>query len=404
MSATRLTVPLLLATAALGAGGEPLPEVEGIELIETTVTSTADGSEQPVIIGVPDGYDEAQPTPLLVGLHTWSADYRQRAVPYGLQAAQRGWLLVLPNSRGPNRPSNPHAREAGGSIIAQRDIVDARAFMVERFNVDLDRVFITGDSGGGHMTLLMVGKHPELWSAAAAWVPITCLHEWWSTRPGRRPDLVAITGGEPGDSPQVDFEYARRSPRTFITNLAHVPVLLGHGDRDALIPAEQSWETFRILKDVPRHRTLFHVFSGGHTGLQGFGLDWCAEHARPLAVPRRLDLVTDDSKSYYWADLRMADENRLARATVVLGDDTLSVETANLRGISLQLGELSLPEDGLTLALRAAEPLALTLEQLPEGAQISGDRAWWRTEEALPGTLKLIVQPAEEMRALRIAW
>ncbi len=404
MSTLGVGAAVLLAAAALAAADDALPEIEGITLQEATVTSSLDGTEQPVIIGVPAGYDAATPTPLLVGLHTWSADYRQRALPYGKQAAMRGWLLVLPNFRGPNKASNPNGRQAGGSLFAQHDIVDARAYMIERYNVDRQRVYLTGDSGGGHMTMLMAGKWPDLWAAAAAWVPVTSCRDWWERQTGYSKDVEAITGGRPGDSPEVDFEYVRRSPRTFMTNMAHVPVLLGHGDRDPTIPVEQSWRTFRALASLPAHNTLFYVFSGGHMGLQTLGLDWCVEHAGTAAPARELHLVTDESKSYYWADLRMADETRLATADIVPAEGVLSVATANLGGLTLDLGEQPLPEGGLTLALRNDLPLTLTLRALPVGATTTCEGGWASVARQSDEALVLTVQPSEEARSLTLAW
>ena len=401
---------LLVGAAAVmmlpapGAADESPPAIDGITLTVTSVTSTVDGSDQPVIVGVPESYDPGTPTPLLVGLHTWSADYRQRALPYGRQAAERGWLLVLPNFRGPNRASNPDVTEAGGSLIAQADIVDARAHMLEHFSVDESRVYITGDSGGGHMTLLMAGKHPDLWAAAAAWVPVTDLREWWELQSRYAADIVAVTGGEPGDSPEVDFEYARRSPRTFMTNLAHLPVLLGHGDRDASIPVEQSWRTFRELKDLPAHNTVLHVFSGGHTGRHTFGLDWCVEHAGSAAPVRELHLVTDESKAYYWAELTMADEEHLATADVVPGDGALSITTTNLEALALDLREQPLPEGGMAIAMRSDLPLRLLLTGLPAGTHMicEGDRA--EVAEQSADRLVLLVEPAVEARTLTLTW
>jgi len=394
----------VLAAAALTAEAEPPPEIAGITLSETAVTSSLDGSEQPVIIGVPDTYDGATPTPLLVGLHTWSGDYRQQARAYGLQAAQRGWLLVLPNFRGPNKASNPNGRQAGGSLFAQHDIVDARAHMIEHFHVDETRVYLTGDSGGGHMTMLMAGKWPDLWSAVAAWVPVTDLREWWSVQNGYAKDCVAVCGGEPGASPEVDFEYARRSPRTFMTNLAHIPVLLGHGDSDGTIPVEQSWRTFRALKDIPHHNTLFYVFSGGHTGLQTLGLDWCVEHTGSAPPARELHLVTDESKRYYWAELRVADESRLATADVVPAEDALSIATTNLDALSLDLADQPLPEDGLTLAVRNDLPLRLRLDGAPAGTRVDNTGGWAEVIERSDEGLGLSVAPSDEARSLTLAW
>ncbi|MBD3292816.1 MAG: prolyl oligopeptidase family serine peptidase [Armatimonadia bacterium] len=404
MNAVITGAAVALAAAALTADAEPLPEIDGISLTETTVTSSLDGSEQPVIVGVPDTYDDAIPTALLIGLHTWSGDYRQQARAYGQQAASRGWLLVLPNFRGPNKASNPNGQQAGGSLFAQHDIVDARAHMIERFNVDESRVYLTGDSGGGHMTMLMAGKWPDLWSAAAAWVPVTDLREWWHVQNGYAKDCVAVCGGEPGDSPEVDFEYARRSPRTFMTNLSHIPVLLGHGDSDGTIPVEQSWRTFRALRDIPHHNTLFYVFSGGHTGLQTFGLDWCVEQTGTAPPARELHLVTDESKRYYWADLRVADETQLATADIVPTEDALSVAALNLDALSLDLTDRPLPKDSLTLAVRSDLPLRLTLAGLPAVGRVTCEGDWARVLERSAGSLVLSVAPSEEARSLTIAW
>jgi hypothetical protein len=276
--------------------------------------------------------------------------------------------------------------------------------MIDDYNVDLDRIIITGDSGGGHMTLLMAGKYPDLWSAAAAWCPVTDLREWWELQSGYAADVVAVTGGTPGRSPVIDFEYARRSPRTFMTNLAHLPVLLGHGDSDPIIPVAQSWRSFRALKTLPEHETLFYVFSGGHTGLQSFGLDWCAERSAPRQTPTELHLVTDESKSYYWTDLQMSDETRLARADVVLGDDALSVATENLASLALDLGGLTLPRSGMTLAVRNDHALTLRLRGAPEATRVDGAADWCRVGGSSGEALEMRIEPAVEARSVSLAW
>jgi len=54
-------------------------------------------------------------------------------------------------------------------------VFDAVAWMKKNYNIDDKRIYLTGSSGGGHMTLQMVGNHPELWAAASAWVGISDL-------------------------------------------------------------------------------------------------------------------------------------------------------------------------------------------------------------------------------------
>ncbi|MCD6360828.1 MAG: prolyl oligopeptidase family serine peptidase, partial [Armatimonadetes bacterium] len=347
-------------------------------------------------------YDEATPTPLLLGMHTWSSNYRQMVTDYGRLAVKHNWLLILPDFRGPNKASNPEPTRAGGSLYMQHDIIDAYHWMLEHYNVDVDRVYATGGSGGGHATLLIVSKYPDLFAAAAAWCPVSDFCDWWEVQNGYAKDVVAVTGGKPGENPAIDFEYLRRSPRTFITNLAHVPVLIGHGDRDGTIPVEQSWTTFRRLASVPQHKTWFYVFCGGHTSLPAMGLDWCRDFTRSHEAPLRLDLVTDESKSYYWADLRMADETRLATCRVSLEEDVLGIDCSNLSGLTLSLADLPLPDGSLSLAVRNEDRLTLSLRGLPEGARLQA-QVEWATAEDDEGPV-LTISPSGETRTLTIVW
>lgn len=380
-----------------------LPAVPGASVTEVQITSSLDGTPQPSVVVVPDACDPGTPAPLLIGMHTWSSHYLQMVESYGKLAVRHGWLLILPNFRGPNKASNPNGTQAGGSLYMQHDIIDAYRYMLQNHKVDADRVYATGGSGGGHATLLIVSKYPDLFAAAAAWCPVSDFRDWWSVQNGYAKDVEAVTGGRPGDSPEVDFEYLRRSPRTFMTNLAHVPVMLGHGDKDGSIPVEQSWETFRRLAHVPEHKTYFYIFSGGHTSKPDYGLEWCEGFVRSHEPPTNLRLVTDESKSYYWADLRMADEGRLATCNLTLADGALGIEAENLSGLTLSLGELQLPEGGLPVGIRNAEALTLVLRGLPAGASASCPEGWAKVVEGAE-SLTLEVQSSDEARTLTLAW
>ena len=287
--------------------------------------------------------------------------------PYGNEAARRKWLVVCPHYRGPNLVTNPDATEAGGSILAQHDIIDAIDHMRAYYTVDDRRIYMIGGSGGGHMTCLMATKYPDVFAACAAYCPITDFRAWHAQQNSYAKHIEAVCGGKPGDSAAVDFEYARRSPRTFITNAANANLLIGHGDKDATIWPEQSWETFRCLKGLPQHKVLFESWSAGHSGKTREGLDWAATKARSLDPPKRLDIVTDEAKRYFWLYVEPAGPLKLGKCTATLvrkGDTVGKSEIAEMTELTLTTTDVSKATVNLSdLGLSAPDTL-------PEGVGI----------------------------------
>ena len=338
-----------------------LPPVEGLQLSEVAVRSTRDGPPQPLIIGVPDR-PSASPTPLLVGLHTWSADYHQQVEAFGPLCAQYGWLMALPDFRGANLTSNPHARQAGGSILAQHDIVDAVATMRQQHEVDERRIYLIGGSGGGHMSLLMAGKHPDIWAGVSSWCPVTSLPEWHAQQNGYAVHCEAVCGGAPGESPAVDFEYERRSPRSFITNAAHTNVRISHGDKDRCIFIAQSWRTYEKLLDLP-HRVEFYSWSGGHEIVNAWGFAWLGQQVKPAEAPRRQSVVTDEGKWYAWVYLEPDAPLTMATCEAVLAEDGV-LDLAVTHSALTQMRLADLPVGALAGAERDGE--AVALETLPQ--------------------------------------
>lgn len=217
-------------------------------MIEIQVDSSIDGAKQPCLIWAPITADQ-QPTPLLIWLHSWSFDYRQKdALAYQAQVMKRGWILLLPNFRGRN--DDP---EAGGSELARADILDSLDYVAERFHVDTNRIYLAGGSGGGHMALLMAGYHPQRFSAVSAWVPIVDLADWY--RYHARPrgaeryakGVLAICGGPPGASAAVDAEYRARSPIFHLRDLEGLNVDIAAGIRDTAVPIEHSLRAYNVV-------------------------------------------------------------------------------------------------------------------------------------------------------------
>jgi poly(3-hydroxybutyrate) depolymerase len=242
--------------------------VPGVEDIR--ITSTADGAEQPALWVAPSG-DRDQP--LLVILHSWSAPYLQHAgIPYAMWAQENGWAVIAPEFRGVNDDA-----DALGSELAVQDVVDAIDYAVSQDGVDANRVFAVGYSGGGMMSLLLAGRHPDKVTAVAAWGPTYDLVEFYrqSRAAGRHyaGDLSRACGGDPRESGPAQEECLRRSPMTYLDAAREhgVPVFIGQGIYDSFVSPSQGATAFNQLADpedrlsaeeldqIGRHRLPEHL-------------------------------------------------------------------------------------------------------------------------------------------------
>ena len=250
----KIAMCLLLADLSLiMASAKPTEPDPSWEKILVQVKSTLDGTLQPCYFWVPEAA-KTNAVPLIVGLHTWSHDYRSTShyVAVLSYAQKRGWAMVGPNFRGPNKTP-----PACGGDPAVQDIVDAVNYAKAHVKIDPARVYIAGGSGGGHMTLLMLGRHPEIFTAGAAFCPITDLARWHAdsllVHPGRGKHyakmLEGACGGTPAEKPE---EYAHRSPLTWLDRArkAGVGAYIVTGIHDGWkgsVPVGHSFRAFNAL-------------------------------------------------------------------------------------------------------------------------------------------------------------
>ncbi|MDO5567214.1 MAG: prolyl oligopeptidase family serine peptidase [Planctomycetia bacterium] len=312
-----VTVLLLVQTAFGQNQDGPAPEGWGEGAVTVEIVSSADQSIQKAVWFDPKS-DE--PAPLLVALHPWSHGYTMKVDQYRKSCSQRGWAMIHPHFRGPN--TNPNAC---GSELVVRDILDAVEFAKKRTKIDSSRIYLMGISGGGYASMLMAGRHPEIWAGVCSWVGIADLSKWQAETTARQLNyaklLVDICGGVPGSSPAVDEQYRRRSAITWLAGAAHTPLLINHGIRDNIVPVSQAFIAFNtvvpaesrvdsndinfilkekrvpdtLAKNVPnvacyaKKTVLFHrhcgqtgitLFNGGHEGLVEAGCCWLANQTQ----------------------------------------------------------------------------------------------------------------------------
>lgn len=238
-----IALPLIAAEETVNIDGWP----KGI--VEIKYLSSADNTMQPALYYDP-GKKEA--VPLLVALHTWSGNYKQKEAGYAKWCMKKGWVMIHPDFRGPN-----NSPDAMGSELAVKDIISAVDHAKQRSKIDTSRIYVIGASGGGYATLLMAGRAKDIWAGASAWVPIYDLKQWHKECvQGKRnydKTMEKSCGGAPGAGLEVDKQYVVRSACTYLQNASGIPLDINTGINDGhkgSVPVSQSLKAFNALAGI----------------------------------------------------------------------------------------------------------------------------------------------------------
>ncbi|MEZ5385725.1 MAG: prolyl oligopeptidase family serine peptidase [Prosthecobacter sp.] len=224
---SHVSVPAQTTTAAASkpakaSGGWPAG-------VAKVVIPCSDGAAQQAMWYAPSSPEKK---PLLVGLHTWSSTYASAGgdAEYARWCIEQGWAFVHPDFRGPN-----WTPEALGSDRAVQDIVEAVAWARQQTEVDESRIYLIGVSGGGHMAMLMAGRHPEIWAGVSAWCGIFDIAQWHAEhqKNGASDKYAQNIEAALGHVPALeDAEARKRSPAAWLAAASVVPLDIAHGIHD----------------------------------------------------------------------------------------------------------------------------------------------------------------------------
>ncbi|MCY3871622.1 MAG: hypothetical protein OXG87_18905 [Gemmatimonadetes bacterium] len=164
-------------SSALLSGEDPLEKSTGD--FHLAYRSAVDSQLVPYRIFVPEGYTPDRSWPLIIGLHgasgsenTW-LDRRRRGETENLcksLSQERGYLFVAPSGRGPF---------TGYRRIGGQDVMDVLDRVLSIYNIDPERVYLTGHSMGGGGTWILGLRHAEKFAAIA---PIAASGRWVRSR------------------------------------------------------------------------------------------------------------------------------------------------------------------------------------------------------------------------------
>jgi dipeptidyl aminopeptidase/acylaminoacyl peptidase len=124
------------------------------------------------------------------------------------------------------------------------------------------RAAVVGRSYGGYMTLMLAGRHPDLWSAACDMFGPYDLLTFSDRIPETWKPYFKISIGDP-DNPKERKELVERSPKTYLGDLA-CPMLVIQGRNDPRVVAKESEELVVELKAKGKQMELLIFEDEGH--------------------------------------------------------------------------------------------------------------------------------------------
>jgi pimeloyl-ACP methyl ester carboxylesterase len=288
--------------------------------------STVDETDQPYAIYIPKNFDESKKYPLVVFLHGAMSNHRLGLRRVFGQGNIQGEDFVKPgfvpveNDLESTRyfpqlidvdyiVAAPYARgTAGYQGIPEQDLMEMIKDIKSRFQIDEDRMYLTGLSMGGGGTLWNGLTKPDMWAAFAPCCPA----------PPEGTDKLA-------------------------GNALNIPVHLFVGSADFLYSTAKDWK--KLLEDNGVKLDYIEYPGIGHNSWEyaykdGFIFKWFSQFKRNL-FPERVHFSTQWYKynKAYWVtideltpgtlatvDARFTDENVIQISTTSLGALTLNLE------------------------------------------------------------------------------
>jgi pimeloyl-ACP methyl ester carboxylesterase len=178
----------------------------------------------PFVMHVPLDYRGDQPFPLIVYLSGGGGLAFDGAANMGEVLAHAGYLVLIPHANG-NLWWESNPTETVYALLLE---------ILRSYNVDTNRVYLTGFSNGGTAAIEFGTRWPDRFAA------------------------VASLMGAGLDTPS--------GTKLPLQNLLDVPVLFVHGDKDPIISASSSYAAESVLRSLkPRVAPEMHILKGrGH--------------------------------------------------------------------------------------------------------------------------------------------
>jgi len=177
----------------------------------------------------------------------------------------RGYLVFNPDFRGSGESEGVNEL-AKGEVD---DVINAIEYLKSQGLVEDNRIGMYGQSHGAAVSLIAVGRYPEIKAvvAEAGFSDATAVYDNAVTRlddpfiKQHYDQMLPMVGGTPDE---VSDEYEVRSAINYVDNI-QAAVLLIHGEQDPLIPVDQSIMMYDALIQEGKTAELKIYADEGHT-------------------------------------------------------------------------------------------------------------------------------------------
>jgi dipeptidyl aminopeptidase/acylaminoacyl peptidase len=182
--------------------------------------------------------------------------------PRIIALVSRGYTVIAPNVRGSTGYGvafeKANYQDLGGGDL--QDEIYGVKFMEATGYIDPKKVGIAGGSYGGFMTLMAIGKAPDIWAAAVEEYGII---DWYTMLQHSDPLLQEYEKSLLGDPVKDRAKYEAASPIQFLRK-ERAPLLVMQGENDIRVPREEAAQVVDILKKEGRTVDAVYYPQEGH--------------------------------------------------------------------------------------------------------------------------------------------